>query len=66
MGGGWSSLIPSSLSWRASTGAGAPVSGSAPLAAFGKAITSRIDDAPASSATMRSMPNAIPPCGGAP
>src|ERR671915_1707792 len=64
--GGWSILIPSSLSWRSSTCAGAPVSGSAPLAAFGKAITSRIDSRPASRATMRSIPNAIPPCGGAP
>ena len=34
---------PSSRSAAASTGAGAPVSGSAPLAVFGKAITSRIE-----------------------
>ena len=34
---------PSSRSCAGSTGAGAPVSGSAPLAAFGNAITSRID-----------------------
>ncbi len=33
---------------------------------FGKGITSRIDSVPAISAAMRSMPKAIPPCGGAP
>ncbi len=49
-----------------STGAGAPVSRSDPLAVFGKAITSRIESRPASSATIRSRPNAIPPSGGAP
>ena len=45
-----SSFRPSSRSWRSSTGAGAPVSGSAPLAALGNAITSRIESRPASSA----------------
>ena len=39
--------IPSSRSCGSSTGAGAPVSGSAPEAVFGKAITSRIESAPA-------------------
>ena len=48
------------------TAAGAPVSGSEPLAVFGKAMTSRIDSRPSRSATMRSMPKAMPPCGGAP
>ena len=48
------------------TGAGAPVSGSAPEAAFGKAITSRIESVPDSRAQIRSQPKAIPPCGGAP
>ena len=38
-----------------STGAGAPVSGSLPLAVFGNAMTSRIDSRPARSATILSM-----------
>ena len=42
-GGSTSERSASSLSCGASTGAGAPVSGSAPLAVFGKAITSRIE-----------------------
>ncbi len=46
--------------------AGAPVSGSYPLPVFGNAMTSRIESVPDSSAQMRSQPNAIPPCGGAP
>ena len=50
----------------AKTGAGAPVSGSAPEVAFGKAITSRMLSRPARIATNRSIPIAIPPCGGAP
>ena len=33
---------------------------------FGKAMTSRIDFSPASSAIMRSIPRAMPPCGGVP
>jgi hypothetical protein len=45
---------------------GAPVSGSPPLAVFGKAITSRIESEPVSRAHTRSRPNAIPPCGGGP
>src|SRR5699024_823793 len=55
---------PASLRCAAVIGAGAPVSGSYPPPDFGKAITSRIDSAPASSATIRSQPKAIPPCGG--
>ena len=47
-------------------GAGASVSGSTPPPDFGKAITSRIESLPDSSAQIRSQPNAIPPCGGAP
>ena len=47
-------------------GAGALVSGSKPPPVFGKAMTSRIESVPASRATMRSQPNAMPPCGGAP
>ena len=62
----YASRSPSSRSWAGSTGAGAPVRGSAPLAAFGNAITSRIVSRPASIATIRSTPIAIPPCGGAP
>src|ERR1035437_5682672 len=45
---------------------GAPVSGSSPEAALGKAITSLIDSTPASSIMPRSHPNALPPCGGGP
>jgi hypothetical protein len=51
---------------RSSIGAGAPVSGSDPVAVFGNAMTSRIESLPERIAAMRSMPNAIPPCGGAP
>ena len=47
-------------------GAGAAVSGSKPPPDFGKAMTSRIESVPASSAAIRSQPNAMPPCGGAP
>ena len=47
-------------------GVGAPVSGSSPDAALGNAITSRIVSRPASSISVLSQPNAIPPCGGAP
>jgi hypothetical protein len=60
------SRIPSSRSSWASIGVGAPLSGSEPLAVLGNAITSRIDSRPAMIATMRSMPKAMPPCGGAP
>src|SRR5882672_5075309 len=49
-----------------STGDGACVSKSCARCVLGKAMTSRIDSAPAIMATMRSSPKAIPPCGGAP
>src|SRR5258708_5595738 len=58
--------IPSSRSCFSSTGLGAPTSRSCARCVFGKAITSRIDSAPAISATRRSRPKAMPPCGGAP
>ena len=45
---------------------GACVSRSCARCVFGNAITSRIESAPAIIVTMRSRPNAIPPCGGAP
>ena len=51
---------PSSRSCARRPPPGAPVSGSAPVAVFGKAITSRIDRSPASSITMRSRPRAMP------
>lgn len=57
---------PASLRWAAVIGAGAWVSGSNPPPVFGKAMTSRIESTPASSAVIRSQPNAIPPCGGGP
>ena len=60
------SRTPTSRSCSGATGAGAPVRGSEPVAVFGKAITSRIDGSPASSITIRSRPNAMPPWGGAP
>ena len=54
-----------------STGAARPSDGapdirSTAAAVFGNAMTSRIDGSPASSATMRSRPSAMPPCGGVP
>src|SRR5919106_2787098 len=64
--GGAITWIPSSRSCPASTGAGAPVSGSAPDCALGNAVTSRIASFPAISITIRSIPIAIPPWGGAP
>ena len=45
---------------------GALVIRSAAADVFGNAMTSRIDASPASSATIRSTPSAIPPCGGVP
>ena len=65
-GGGAPRGCPARAAGCSSIGAGAPVIGSWPVAVFGKAITSRIDSRPASSAAIRSSPNAIPPCGGAP
>ncbi len=58
--------MPASLRWTSVMGVGAPVSGSRPEAALGKAITSRMLAAPNSSMSVRSQPNAIPPCGGGP
>src|SRR6202022_4764572 len=58
--------IPDSLRCCGVMGEGASVSGSTPPPDFGNAMTSRIESVPASSATIRSQPNAIPPCGGAP
>ncbi len=58
--------MPASVRCWAVMGVGAPVSGSKPPRVFGKAITSRIESAPASSMQTRSQPNAIPPCGGGP
>ena len=58
--------MPASLRCAAVIGVGAPVSGSDPEAVFGKAITSRIVSAPASSMITRSQPKAMPPCGGGP
>src|SRR5262245_30861112 len=55
-----------SRSWRAVTGAGASVIKSAPLAVFGKAITSRMLGVLQRMALSRSNPSAMPPCGGAP
>ena len=45
---------------------GASVSRSAAVCVFGNAMTSRMLSVPAMSITMRSRPNAMPPCGGAP
>src|SRR5215210_6045495 len=57
---------PASLRCSGVMGAGAAVSGSNPPPDLGKAMTSRIDSVPASRATIRSQPKAMPPCGGAP
>ena len=65
-GGAGVASMPASRRWAGVMGVGAPVSGSRPEAALGKAITSRMLAAPASSITTRSQPNAIPPCGGGP
>src|SRR5262249_24357257 len=55
--------MPDSLRWAGVIGVGAPVSGSRPEAVLGKAITSRMLLAPASSMSSRSQPDAIPPWG---
>src|SRR5690606_10505578 len=55
-----------SASCLSGTSLGAPVIRHCAVVVLGKAITSRIDSVPAISAAMRSMPNAMPPCGGAP
>ena len=56
----------SSLSCRAVTGVGLCAMRSWPFCVLGKAITSRMLVVPQSSAHIRSSPNAMPPCGGAP
>ena len=58
--------MPASLRCCAVIGVGAPVSGSWPEAALGKAMTSRMLSRPVSSMSRRSQPNAMPPCGGGP
>ena len=49
-----------------STAEGAPIITSYALLFIGNGIISRILSSPASSMTIRSMPGAIPACGGAP
>ena len=58
--------MPASVRWASVIGVGAPVSGSKPAPVFGKAMTSRIDSTPDSSAESRSQPSAAPACGGGP
>src|ERR1700678_1878195 len=65
-GGEGVASMPASARWAGVMGVGAPVRGSRPEAALGKAITSRIVGAPASSMHTRSQPHAMPPCGGGP
>ena len=48
--------MPASVRWASVIGVGAPVSGSKPAPVFGKAMTSRIDSTPVSSADSRSQP----------
>ncbi len=48
------------------TSDGAPLIGSSPAWFFGNAITSRRFGSPASTIVIRSIPSAMPPCGGAP
>src|SRR5690606_12229938 len=55
-----------SASCASGIGDGAPVIRHCAEVVLGKAMTSRIDSVPAISAAMRSMPKAMPPCGGAP
>ena len=63
-------VLPTVLLWglqaMAATGLGACVSKHCARCVFGKAMTSRIDSAPAIMATIRSRPKAMPPWGGAP
>ncbi len=56
----------SSSSCASASGDGASIIMSRPLLFFGNAIKSRIESDPPNSEHMRSKPNAIPPCGGAP
>jgi len=57
---------PSSRSCFSSTGAGQLSMGETPAVFLGKAMTSRMVVSPARIMTRRSMPGAIPPCGGGP
>ena len=57
---------PSSRSCLGVAGAGAPISRSSACWFIGNSVISRRFCTPQSSITMRSMPNAAPPCGGAP
>src|SRR5262245_15807328 len=58
--------MPSSSSCAGSTDEGASAIRSCAAVVLGKAITSRMDFSPASRATTRSSPKAMPPCGGVP
>src|SRR5580704_11115104 len=58
--------IPNSRNCPSATGVGASIIRSFAAAVLGKGITSRRLSAPARIITMRSRPNAIPPCGGVP
>src|SRR5688500_16500327 len=60
------SRMCSSRSCFSATGLGACVRRHCARCVLGKAMTSRMDSAPAIIATMRSRPKAIPPWGGAP
>lgn len=63
---GYAGRILSSASCIGSTVPGAPVIASLPRCVFGNAITSRIEVESVMSIARRSMPSAMPPCGGAP
>src|SRR3954471_17949406 len=56
--GGVTTRTPSSPSWSSSTGAGAPVIGSPPLAVFGDAMNSRVDSRAPRRAQHRADPHA--------
>src|SRR5262249_37222673 len=64
--GGKTTSIPSSATSSGGTSDGAPLIGSTPAWLFGNPIVSRRFDSPARTIIMRSIPNAMPPCGGAP
>ena len=57
---------PNSSSCRSSTPDGASVIRHDADVVFGKAMTSRMESRPAMSMIIRSIPRAIPPCGGTP
>ena len=58
--------IPNSLNCSFPTPEGDSAIRSCAAVVFGNAITSRIDFSPAINITTRSIPSAIPPCGGVP